>query len=321
MIHTCKVQTTSFQKIHQDEQYQRIRNKIEANSRHHTFQRMYQELSPDYTVSTEVKSDIFTLPCKRNMAGLFVIPIQIHHKTLRFVIDTGAQVSGIRETIAKQLGLKKSKGNLKVGSISGTEKELNGYLVEQLEFGKIIYHHYPMIALNDQDFCIPHTKIPFTRMDGIIGWDILHQFDFEIDTISHKFKVMKNLYRFPFQNLITGNFPVIIATDQKKQYYFGIDTGATMGWVSTQAISQHGLEVLGTMQTLGVGVHGLEKMDATFIKKLTLQIDRAQITLTGVMSGRCDMYQGITLDGVFGNEIFAGRRIRFLNSAQVVLLV
>ena len=33
------------------------------------------------------------------------------------------------------------------------------------------------------------------------------------------------------------------------------------------------------------------------------------------------MYAGILLDGVFGNEIFAGRRIRFLNSAQVVLLV
>ena len=38
-----------------------------------------------------------------------------------------------------------------------------------------------------------------------IGWDILHQLDFEIDDIAKKFKVIQNRFRIPHPNMIKGS--------------------------------------------------------------------------------------------------------------------
>ena len=72
---------------------------------------------------------------------------------------------------------------------------------------------------------------------------------------------------------------------------------------------------------MGVGVHGFEKLPMKIVEQLQVTLDRGAITLKDTMSGRCDLFNGFTFDGVFGNEIFKGRRIRLINSKQVVLLV
>lgn len=321
MIHTCEVKTVAFRKIQEDEQYQTILSGIEAYSRQHSFERMRKELAGDLQTRKVVYQEQFSLPCKRTFSGLYTIKIKVEGRLFRFVIDTGAQVSGIRQSVAERLGLAACSGSLSLSSISGKQQERNGYVVRKLYLGKIAYYDYPMIMLRDEDFCIPHTKIPLTRMDGIIGWDLLHELDFEIDTIAHVFHVLKNTHRFLHRNFISGTFPVVVALDGEKQYYFGIDTGASIGWLAAKNMSGNPFQQSGTIKTMGIGVHGLERMETAYVKEVCMQVDRAEIHLQGVIHGRCDMYAGILLDGVFGNEIFAGRRIRFLNSAQVVLLV
>ncbi|EFP61975.1 hypothetical protein HMPREF0983_01476 [Erysipelotrichaceae bacterium 3_1_53] len=71
---------------------------------------------------------------------------------------------------------------------------------------------------------------------------------------------------------------------------------------------------------MGFGVHGLEKMDLKIVKEWTLFVDKAEITLKDTMTGRVDLFEHFTFDGVFGNEIFKRRRIRIINSAGMVLL-
>ena len=70
----------------------------------------------------------------------------------------------------------------------------------------------------------------------------------------------------------------------------------------------------------GFGVHGLERMDLKIIKQRTLYLDKAEITLKDTMTGRVRLFDDFAFDGVFGNEIFRKRRIRILNSANMVLL-
>ncbi len=40
-----------------------------------------------------IYQDTFTLPMKRNLFGLLVVPVYINHCLCHFILDTGAQIS------------------------------------------------------------------------------------------------------------------------------------------------------------------------------------------------------------------------------------
>ncbi len=94
-----------------------------------------------------------------------------------------------------------------------------------------------------------------------------------------------------------------------------------MSWLSDQFIEKEQLQIICEGHAMGFGVHGFEKLPMKIVEQLQVTLDRGAITLKDTMSGRCDLFNGFTFDGVFGNEIFKGRRIRLINSKQVVLLV
>lgn len=101
----------------------------------------------------------------------------------------------------------------------------------------------------------------------------------------------------------------------------GFDSGARYGWMSQQAMKQYGYELSEETSAMGFGVHGLEEMKIRLIKEMTLYLDRACITFQGVHTGRTNIFPNISLDGILGNEIFRNRRIRIVNSKEMVLLV
>lgn len=84
---------------------------------------------------------------------------------------------------------------------------------------------------------------------------------------------------------------------------------------------KHGWEEEQEVKGLGFGVHGMESMQMKMFKNVEVYVDRAKIRLTHTISGPVDMFDRFTFDGVFGNEVFKGRRIRFVNSKSMILLV
>ena len=65
----------------------------------------------------------FSIPLSRNIFGLFTIPVYINHVKAVFVVDTGAQISGVKSDKIAQLKLKKTGGSLQIGSIGGTQRD------------------------------------------------------------------------------------------------------------------------------------------------------------------------------------------------------
>lgn len=274
-----------------------------------------------YQVEVKQYQSAFTLAMKRNVFGLYTITVYVEHIPCTFIIDTGAQITGIKARKAKELSMRKAKGTLEVGSIGGKQKTLQGLCAESFQFGAIEYRNMPMIALGEQEFSMRFGKFDLLAFDGILGWDILSQTDFEMDDIAHEFRVLKNRFRFPAPNMVMGGFPVFLAQrEDGGTAIFGFDSGSRVSWIGDNAIRQQQYEVSGEFRSLGFGVHGVEAMDVKLVKEAVFYLDRAQITLTHTMSGRTDMFPHVAFDGVFGNEIFRGRRIRLVNSLAMVLL-
>ena len=66
-------------------------------------------------------------------------------------------------------------------------------------------------------------------------------------------------------------------------------------------------------------VDGKEKNQTQLVQDFDVLLDRGYIKLNELIQGPCEMFTHFHYDMILGNEIFKGRRIRFINSASMVL--
>ena len=319
--HSCKVTSRQAVKIN-EEIYAHYQDVVDCHEFHHAIKNakeqltMVQDREEAYCYQKE-----FDLPLKRNIFGLYTIPVMVNHVQCQFIVDTGAQISGIREKRAKQLMLPNTKGFLSIGSITGSMKKMKGLNVDALQVGALEFRNKAVVQLTEQDFSLRFGKMDLFTFDGIIGWDILRTLDFELDDISKRFIVLKNRLHISHPNMLRGSFPCFIVThpDGGTSLY-GFDSGSRVSWIGENAITAHNYTITKETNGLGFGVHGMEKMEMKVVEHCKLYLDKARIELFQTMSGRTNLFPGFTFDGVFGNEICKGRRIRLINSAGMVLI-
>ncbi len=291
--------------------------------------RMPIEQTPQYRMMIDrsfprrvhVREAEFALSMRRNLFSLYEVDVRVNGRAMRFIIDTGAQISGIRAHAARALALPALKSGMEVGSVGSTREQRPAVRCDSLQLGGMCWENQPLIVLDQQQFSVRLLNVDLLRFDGILGWDLLRTMDFELDTIAGQMKVQKNRFRLDRPNLIPCSFPTLLLRETDGSVsLFGIDTGARQGWLGEGYIRRRGLQVLNSMRVVGFGVHGREEFETQIAKSVTLHLDRARITMEGCMSALVDILPDITYDGVLGNEVFAGRRIRFVNSAGMVLL-
>ncbi len=320
-MHSCKVHSRSAVQVsaaEYDAQYKRVSSGLFSSALSKAQKQIMQK---EHAWEKQLYQDEFTLPLSRNMFGLFTIPVYINHIRAVFVVDTGAQISGIKSERLAHFQMRKAPGSLQIGSIGGKMRDMQGLVADSMQMGALEIRNMAMIALDSSDFTLRFGNIDLFGFDGILGWDILHQLDFEMDDIAKQFLVVKNRFRLPYPNMIKGGFPCILAKRPDGGIsLFGFDSGSRVSWIGESAVREHALQIVHEGSAMGFGVHGLEKMDLKIVKEWTLFVDKAEITLKDTMTGRVDLFDHFTFDGVFGNEIFKRRRIRIINSAGMVLL-
>ena len=315
----CKVKSKEATRI-DEEIYAHFADIVEHRSFRDAISNAAKQLSKGSIMEKRVYGSSFSLRMKRNMFGLYTIEVALNHRRCRFLLDSGAQISGIRAYKAKELALPKTDGSLTVGSIGGTKKELFGCMVESLHLGGIEYLQRALVVLSDKDFALRFAGMDMLGFDGILGWDILSQLDFELDDIAKRFKVIDNHWKLPNPNMLLGGFPCLIMQYEDQSYgLFGFDSGSKHSWFGEAAMRKH-CRLEARQKVLGMGVHGLEKLDMSIAKSCRLYLDKASLELKHIMSGPVQIFPNFVFDGVLGNEIFAGRRIRFINSRCMVLL-
>lgn len=197
--HSCKVRSIKAQLVTK-EYYDHFYDIVSCHEFFYAMSQAKQQLQGTMPgLETRCFQEEFTLPMKRNIFGLLTIPIQINGKKLTFIIDTGAQISGIKEYVGKKLQLKETQGSVTIGSIGGKQKSMKGVMADVLTLGALEYRSFPLIALHDSDFSLRFGSIDLFAFDGIIGWDILSQLDFELDDIKKQFKVLRTGLKYPIR--------------------------------------------------------------------------------------------------------------------------
>lgn len=320
-LQRCKT-TTNRRKLIDTEKMEAKRQLLQQTTTSYSSEHAYRTLlqGPSFVEVTCLRND-FTVPMSRSIFGLYMIPVKIQDTTYRFVIDSGAQISSLKSSLIAKLQLQKLPGTLPIGSVGGKEVPLHGYLLPELSFGALHIAHLPVIELTMRELSICIKDREFSMFDGILGWDILSKLDFELDDVAHQMRILTNCYRFPFPNMVKTAFPLFLVQDEKGNIFtMGFDSGARYSWMSETAMQQYGYIMSEEQTIMGFGVHGMEEMKIRLVNHLSLYLDRANIDLRFVHTGRTNIFPNLAFDGILGNEIFRNRRIRIINSKEMVLL-
>lgn len=318
LLHRCTTKRHKETILTQDEELSKLKKQLMQYRNENAY---YTLLQGKLTLRLERSKEDFDIPLRRNLFGLYILPVTLHKQIYWFILDTGAQISSIRSHVQKQLQFQKLPGSLAIGSIGGKEKTMEGYLIDHMSIGCLQLYDLPVIALDKQDFVMKIGSLDLFQFDGIIGWDILSRLDFEIDDVAKRFKVMKNKYRFTYENMIPTQFPVLLVKDGAgRTLKMGLDSGSRMSWMNEQKAKEMQLAMSEQVQAMGFGVHGREEMCVRMVKEVDFYLFKAHVNIKNMITGRTNIFPNFEFDGILGNEIFKNRRIRMINSKAMVLL-
>lgn len=316
-MHKCKIEDCKEVIVYRDDKIESLYKQVQSASsefERHTNWNKHSTLI--------LHSDDFEYKMEKNMFDLFLIPVIIHNKTYQFVIDTGAQISGIMSHHTKLIETFKQENSIGIKSVSGNLKKMETICLDRFFAGSMEILNHTMVVLNSEDFKLPFVNQKIVSFDGILGWDILSQIDFELDDINHRFALLKSEDKFTYCNMIPAMFPVVIVKDETKHSaMFGIDSGAQMSWLNEAYCQKRNLKMHKASFGFQMGVHGLEKGAIQKVEKCRFAISKCRYTLENVRCAQTMVFPNLALDGIFGNEIFKNRRIQFLNSKGIARIL
>ncbi len=109
--------------------------------------------------------------------GTVFVPVAVNGRPLRFIFDTGASISAVTPAVAEALALVPNGSTMVNGTIAARLTSL-----ETLSVGSF-QHHDVRVAI----VALPEERRIDESFDGVLGLDILSQYDVAIDFPRHRF--------------------------------------------------------------------------------------------------------------------------------------
>lgn len=266
-------------------------------------------------------TNTFQMNLERNAFGLYLVKVSIHQKTYRFILDTGAQISGISSKHIHLIEQYKTTTTQHVKSASGQIKGLGTVCLDSYYLGAIHIENHSMVVMDENDFKIRVLHHRLDDFDGILGWDVLRYLDFEINTKNNTFIALRQIPQEVNKNLIFSLLPIVVVEDNEKQVLFGIDTGAAVSWLNANYAKSNNYAMSGLKRMRQVGVFGVEHSKSRLVIQCDYLLYKHKIKLKYVRLGHTSVLHNFELSGMFGNEIFEDKRIQFLGYKGVVRIL
>lgn len=163
--------------------------------------------------------------------GLPIAKIKINGKYYYFLIDTGFSNTTLGKSLADNTNVVYNSNKEKnIATVGGGLSVYDGFLPE-IDLEKIKISNIPINVFTNQDgVSAKFLFITFFHCDGIIGWDLLQNFDFTIDYKNKQLVLRKPIEKnIEQKNLFWYEFPVIkfYASATGYPLLFHFDSGAS----------------------------------------------------------------------------------------------
>lgn len=222
-----------------------------------------------------------------------------------WILDTGANVSTIAMSTAKQLGLTISKESASTQSgATGTEVPLRAAVIPQLTLGGVIVRNVTTLVMGDKSLYVIVGKDEHYQLHGILGYPALAALgSFAITgremVVAPEGQPSARSSRLCMEELT----PLLEATIAGQELLFGFDTGATSGSFSATYLRKFPGQCTSlNPQKYGTAGAGGDVLflPAYYLPQIELRLGSATATLKKVPVLTRDL--GVDpLDQVYGN--------------------
>lgn len=183
------------------------------------------EDAPAQTVQT---NGAFTIPGKRDSIGLWQVPIAAGNYSGFWIVDTGANLSVISQSVAARLGLEISSAAGTADGSSGASLPVHTAVIPEIRLGPAVVRNVPVLVAQDSDLTFPSIDY---RIEGSLGLPVLAAFGtitvyrdgrVKVGSASDASQDNQGPHNLFFQKLA----PLITADFGHGPQLFTIDTGA-----------------------------------------------------------------------------------------------
>lgn len=182
----------------------------------------------------------FTVPVQRDPTGDIDVPVEVAGVKQWWIFDTGANVTALSMSTAKQLGLTISKGSASTQSgATGTEVPLRAAVIPQLTLGGVIVHNVAALVMEDKALDVPTGEDQRYQIQGILGYPVLAalgSFTLTGDQmlVAPESQPSARSSRLYLEELT----PLLEATVDGQELLFGLDTGSSSGSFSATYLAK-----------------------------------------------------------------------------------
>jgi hypothetical protein len=259
-----------------------------------------------------------SLPLVITPIGTPAVRVRINGRDYKFWLDTGSSMTVLSSTVASEASVPfVSADTLKIRTFEGTAPVKAG-IVRRLEIGSIGFTNTPAIVMDAALMRVKSTSEGVTGrgvwVDGIIGWDIIRQFDVVLDyrsgTITFKKPERLGIIGTEFQNLTWVGKPLVqVRTKPGGTFEFALDTGAQVTLLNGSILDK--LETVAT--TYGGRIFGIAETGGQakrVVPNLKLNVGGSSVHLESVLVYG-PAYSGlINTDGILGSDVAQFGKIR-----------
>jgi hypothetical protein len=262
------------------------------------------------------------LPMTLSVAQTPTIPVRIRGREYHFWLDTGSSLTIIASDVAAAVGLAPlTTDTLEMVTNTG-RVSARPALIDRLELGPIKVRNATAMIVDSGSMEMRGTnraegsvRSAPAKIDGIIGYDLIHRMDVEVDYSEAKVRLRDPAARrnrdAASRNFFWLGVPVVrLLYSDGTPLYFGLDTGAqeTFG---TQTLFEKVQLQPNTRESRKVGgLAGMASLQASIVHELRVEVRDHPLFLRD-LAVYAPVYRTlVSLDGVLGADVSRAGTVR-----------
>lgn len=230
-----------------------------------------------------IRKDETKLNMKRDLAGLYNIPVTYNNETFNFVFDTGANFSTITESYAKKLDLVFTGGIIKVGAITGKKIDSRIAWAKSFFIGNMKIKNALFLVLKDEDLSFAGGMY---KINGIIGFPVIADMGEVIISKGGDLDVPLTPSVPNKNNLLIDGFNPLVEVDYKNNpMCFTFDTGAKTTMLYVPFLKDYEKEITAEYKLEDIkfgGAGGDIKVPGYNLKDVELKIADDKVIIPGL---------------------------------------
>jgi hypothetical protein len=256
-----------------------------------------------------------TLPLRRSAFGTPVVTVVINGHPHEFWLDTGASMTLVSDEVAVSSGVKLAADDaLALGVVAG-HIPARAVFIDSLALGAVMARGLGAALVNRGALRLDHRIVNGIResvqIDGVIGTDLLRQFDLVIDAGANTITISRPR-RDPHavRNLFWVGYPVVrLVMKDGRPALFGLDTGAEGTYVTTSLLKKEPRTPVAMRRGI-LGGLGAEQHETRWVARaIDLSDGDYAIALRNIPVAPERRWTFVNFDGVLGSDIALASRM------------